>query len=92
MRVPEYRLNTRLTRAQVRTLGAALTAAGFAIACDTNVVPMYGIACETPNCNSPVGQAGGGQAGAAGHPGGASSAGSGGRSDGGEGGEGGAPP
>jgi hypothetical protein len=71
LRVLEYRLLTRLTRSQALSLGAAMTAAGFATNCDDlgpQAVPVYGAPCNPPSCVVPqAGSAGGaGKSGTAG--------------------------
>jgi len=72
MRVPEYRLKTRLNRAQTLALGAALAAAGVACGNDAQTTAIYGAPCNPPECMFPeagaggtggVGGAGGGTAG-----------------------------
>jgi hypothetical protein len=56
MRVLEYRVVTRFDRSRAVSLGAALTAAGFAVGCEANSGPAYGVACTPMIC--PVGGAG----------------------------------
>lgn len=56
MRVLEYRIVTRFDRSRAVSLGAALTAAGFAVGCEANSGPVYGVACTPMIC--PVGGAG----------------------------------
>ena len=51
MRVLDYRVNARLSRSRIMSLGAALTAAGFAVGCDDAVaVAIYGAPCNPPSC------------------------------------------
>jgi len=52
MRVPDYRLKTRLGRNAMFSVGAALGAIGFALGCSSgdNTTPLYGAAC-VPDCN-----------------------------------------
>jgi hypothetical protein len=52
MRVPDYRVKTRLGRGATAALGAALGAAGFAFGCssDNAPQPLYGAACSPPSC------------------------------------------
>lgn len=54
MRVADYRLKSALGRSQLVGLGAALTAAGITVGCELNPVPMYGLACATPDCGPSV--------------------------------------
>ncbi len=57
MRVLEYRVVTRFDRSRAVSLGAALTAAGFAVGCyEGSSGPAYGVACTPMIC--PVGGAG----------------------------------
>jgi hypothetical protein len=56
MRVPDYRVKTRLGRGATAALGAALGAAGFAFGCSDNAPqPLYGAACSPPSCTFPTG-------------------------------------
>jgi hypothetical protein len=53
MRVLEYRVLTRFDRSRLVSLGAALTAAGFAVGCyEGSGGPAYGIACTPMTCPS----------------------------------------
>jgi hypothetical protein len=54
MRVLEYRVMTRLDRTRAFSLGAALTAAGFATSCGEGG-PVYGAPCNPPGCMFPSG-------------------------------------
>jgi hypothetical protein len=97
MRVLEYRVLTRFDRSRLVSLGAALTAAGFAVGCyEGSSGPAYGIACTPIMCpshggtpavagaTSSGGSGGGGVSGEAGTPGEAGSSGE--ANDGGQGG------
>lgn len=64
--VLEYRIKTRLDRGRAFSLGAALTAAGFASSCDDQPKPLYGVACTTTSICTPTGGSGASSNGAAG--------------------------
>ena len=83
MRVLEYRVMTRLDRSRALSLGAALTAAGFATDCSYGT-PEYGAPCNPPSCVFP----GAGNGAAAGNAGNQAVAGEGGAGGEGEGGAG----
>jgi hypothetical protein len=53
MRVLEYRVMTRLDRSRALSLGAALTAAGFATDFSYGT-PEYGAPCHPPSCVVPT--------------------------------------
>jgi hypothetical protein len=61
MRVPEYRVMTRLGRGTTFSLGAALGAVGFAFGCSSDGAPApeYGAPCSPPSCASPYAGTGG---------------------------------
>jgi len=86
MRVLEYRVMTRLDRSRALSLGAALTAAGFATDCSYGT-PEYGAPCNPPECVFPVAGSGA-AAGNAGNPALAGAGGEGGEGEGGAGGGG----
>jgi hypothetical protein len=51
MRVLDYRLTSQLNRSRLFSIGAALTAAGFAVGCEeTQSVAAYGAPCNPPSC------------------------------------------
>jgi hypothetical protein len=85
MRVLEYRVMTRLDRSRALSLGAALTAAGFATDCGGGT-PEYGAPCNPPSCVFPA--EGGAAAANAGNPALAGAGGEGGEGEGGAGADG----
>jgi hypothetical protein len=87
-----FRLHTRLDRLALRAVGAALTTAGIAVSCTSNVQPPYGYAGGGPALGGSGGNGSGGlfiglggDGGAAGDS--ATNEPSGGRSEGGGGGD-----
>jgi hypothetical protein len=67
MRAPEYRLKTRLGRGATFSLGAALGAVGFVLACEADrTQALYGAPCNPPSCTFPSNGGAGASGGVAG--------------------------